>query len=415
MKKIITALGWLILPALALAGSFYGNISTDFQNFTAPVVGDTIFDIAHNQVAIRFNLNTDAIMLDKLKLHLSGYYLMDNADSPVDASTLKLYSGYLKYKLDPVKINIGRMISLNKPLSGYYDGIGVSSKFGNLSCNANAGLPVTSGFEMGENRKFADDARYDVNFDYQVVKSILFGLAYTDLKEGGQVIGQVIGVSGKFNYEVINSWFTFNYAIEPENLSDIDVGINGKIATKLNYDILYQQHRISRPLPPIFVALIDYLGLEKVESDELHKMKLDRYMAGITYMFLDDWGLSLNYTGSEYNSTSDTWMDVAIMIPWGEIGYRMDSGDAGDQSGPFGNLSYAIGKKLNLFLAVHLLDWTPYNSEASSSYLFSRIGGDYSLTNSIRLNLAYEYVKPGDDDPTSRILAGINYNFWRAF
>jgi hypothetical protein len=108
-------------------------------------------------------------------------------------------------------------------------------------------------------------------------------------------------------------------------------------------------------------------------------------------------------------------MDFGLLLPWGKLGYRMDSGDTGDASGPFGTISYPITDNLNLNINAHMMDLQLATEEEAVNYLFAKLGVEWQVTKSLVTHIAYDYVKPGDEDAKSRILAGINYRFWRAF
>ncbi len=411
MKKLIFFVVLFSLHSCLFSSSFMGNFSADYYSFETPVTGDTLFDSEHSQTLLRFSFLTDDFLMKDFSILLSGRYLRDFSDSPADISNLTFYQSYLKYRIKSVDLFLGRVMSVETPFSGFFDGIHIKAFLSRLNFNVSAGLPVYPGFYDNEGRSFKDNSRYDISSYYSISDKLKSGISFTDLKEKGQIITQSFSVSFNGDLDLFYSWIRFTYSIKPENNFDIDLGLNGRILKKLNYSISYQHNEIQKPPPASLLSLAEHLGLEDLDW---YDYKLDRISLSFDYMFNDFIGFNFSSTFNSFKDNNEKWFDMGLVIPWGIVGYRLDTGDTGNKSGPFGSLKYNIFRNLTLDLNSHFIEISYDETNGSQNYLLTNLGLNYQFTKYFTSRINFEHIKPGDKDGETRIIAGLNYKFWRS-
>ncbi len=342
-----------------------------------------------------------------LSFHFSGSYAGDNQDEFSNSGKGRFLKGYMQYGQlgNATKVKLGRFFTQRGVLLGVVDGIEIqqriNSKLG-ISLVGGISSPYTREFEFGDT---SDDLTFGSELNYYAGSFWMFSNSSLKLsnavqkRETGEFRNRV-GISG---FGRINSTLSM-FAVAHLRLSD---SLLKKVVARLRYHTTDWNAMCEAALITANTADYSWFADFGHLSYKRVRFSVDRYFKqGAWAGGLDGALLLSEKTGVR--------IGPVVTTPYGQLGYRLYSGDQALSDGPWASVRYkpVPGLELYAYGAIVSYEWEAFDIEAEDIKMFFA-GGNYTpaFKDDITFSIDYEIYQTPQFSSDRSLKGGISWKF----
>ena len=403
--------GWLIVAVLLILMAVNlcypasmrvrGALGLQSYGYTDPAGEDHLWLFQN----VRFSVTQND---GPLSLHFSGGHQGDNQDDFGASSRMRFLKGYLQYGRigGQTMIRAGRFFLHRGVALGILDGIEASRYICcNLRLTAFAGTlgPLTRKFEF-EDFEGSFSAGGEVLWTTEKIPYLnrsSFAVSYVQQKRQDLEIRNMVGLTT--NHRIGNQWKWRNridFRLTGEMLS--------RIISRLRYNSEYWNGLVEAKIAYPDVAAYSWFndfaqGRYQRFRIAIHRLKIaDRFGIGVE-------GGMLMADGS-----SGVFGGPVVTSPWGQVGYRINSGDYSTSSSPWFNAKYQLMNGLDIygFGSMTTYEWDAFDIE-SEDLMALNLGAKYSPAFYPALSVSGEFqiYRTPQLEQDRRAMGGIVWTF----
>ena len=341
-----------------------------------------------------------------VSFHFSAGYHTNTAEPSSDTDYARLLSGYFQYgKLSSkYKAKAGRFFIHRGVALGVMDGVEfgttINEQFG-LTVFGGAMGPYSRKFEM---ENFSDAITYGGELSYKMgeyyfLKKSLFKLSQVYQKRDGDEIRSMIGLSTYHKLEYNLTW-----------MNTIQMRVSGfrRLNTRIRY--LDKQWNAMAEFAVLSPDVPEYSWFSSFEAEKYSRIRFsaNRYLKG------NDWGIGAEGGMMLAEGGTGFLGGPVFIIPFGQIGYRISSGDIALVSGPWVSLRYKVIQGLDVYGYGSMMNyqWDQFDI-ASDDITSVNAGANYTpqLFKSFDLKLEYQVYSTPQFKQDKRVLGGVAWKF----
>jgi hypothetical protein len=341
-------------------------------------------------------------------LHFSGGFQADNQDDFGASSRMRFLKGYLQYGRigGQTLIRAGRFFLHRGVALGVLDGLEISRSIPcGLRFTAFGGTmgPLTRKFEF-EDFEGAFSAGGEVMYTTDKVPYLdrsSFAVSYVQQKREDLEIRNLLGLTT--NHRVGRMW-------KWQNRVDFRLSGNmlSKFLTRLRYHCEYWNGLVEAKIA--YPDVEAYSWFSEFTQGNYQRFRLAIHRLKIAGQF----GVGVEGGMMMTEGGSGIFGGPVITSPWGQIGFRINSGDYSESSSPWFNVRYQVMRGLDVygFGSMTTYEWDAFDIE-SEDLMAMNVGAKYSPAFYPALSISgeFQYYRTPQLEQDRRAIGGIVWRF----